>query len=151
MSPQKTKRGLIWDYWALPRPMTKGWGSGKVWQRICEIFGQPDIAFGKTDGIPNNIKAVDKNLDYEWANLPFADNQFLFGYWDPPYDKLYRPEGMEIWRCCKKLAILHTHVYPTSWFIRGKRIGMVAITMGPLKVIRILQIFEKNLAQEVLL
>ena len=56
---------------------------------------------------------------------------------------LFKPECLEIWRCCKKLAILHTHVYPTSWMKDAKRIAMVAITMGSLKQVRILQIFQK--------
>ena len=54
-------------------------------------------------------------------------------------------EAIEIWRVCEKLAILHTHVYPRSWFKGAKRIGMLAVTFGPLKVIRILQVFKKEL------
>ncbi len=124
--------------------MTKTWGSGKVWQRLCENVSKPDVAFGKTDGIPDVVQAIDQKNGYQWNDLPFEDNQFEFGYWDPPYDKLYRPECIEIWRTCRKLAILHTHVYPTSWMKNARRVGMVAVTMGPLKQIRVLQIFEKS-------
>lgn len=136
--------GLIYGFWAIARPMTATWGSGQVWKRICDIFGKPDVAFGKTDGIPDGVQAVDRKNGYEWSKMPFADNQFNFGYWDPPYDKLYKKEAIEIWRTCKKLIILHPHTYPTSWLVGAKRTGMVAVTMGPLKVIRSLQLFEKQ-------
>lgn len=139
----KGSRGMIFDFWPLPRPMTKTWGSGLVFQKIIKIFGTPDCAFGKTDNIPDSVFSVDLENGYNWIELPFKDNKFDFGYWDPPYDHLYKKEGQEIWRCCRKLAILHTHVYPTSWFKGAKRIGMVAITMGPLKQIRILQVIKK--------
>jgi hypothetical protein len=137
-----TETGFLYGFWALARPMTKTWGSGKVWERICDNLEIPDVAFGKTDGIPDGVLAVDHNNGYEWKSLPFEDKQFGFGYWDPPYDKLYRPEALEIWRTCRKLAVLHTHIYPTSWFAGAKRTGGIAITMGPLKTIRCLQIFE---------
>ena len=110
------KRKVRFDFWPLPRPMTKGWGSGSLAQRLIDGFGQFDVAFGKTDGIPDEIMAVDLNTGYDWKELPFENNQFNFGYWDPPYDKLYKKEGQEIWRTVKRLAILHTHIYPTSWF-----------------------------------
>jgi len=139
---------VIFDFWACQRPLTHKWGSGQVYDRICKKFGKPDIVFGKTDNIPNNVFYVDKSNGYDWINLPFNDNQFEFGYWDPPYPPavkgLMKKEAQGIWRCCKKLAILHTYVYPTSWFKNAERAGMVAITMGPLKRIRILQIFKKS-------
>jgi hypothetical protein len=140
----RTANGHLYDLWALPRPLTKHWGSGEVWNRICKTIGVPDVAFGKTDGIPDHILSVDKTHGFLWATLPFEDNEFDFGYWDPPYDKLYKPECLEIWRTTKKLAILHTHVYPTSWMKNAKRIATVAITMGPLKQIRCLQLFSKQ-------
>ena len=139
---------IVFDFWPLPRPMTRGWGSGKVFDRICEKFGKVDVAFGKTDGIPEPIRAIDLKTGHTWDELPFMANFFNFGYWDPPYDKLYKLEAQEIWRTCKKLAILHTHVYPTSWFCKARRVGMVAVTFGPLKQIRILQVFEKNYKQQ---
>ena len=136
--------GHLYGVWAIQRPNTKRWGSGRLWGRICEALGVPDVAFGKTDGIPEHVLAIDQNTGYEWAELPFGYNEFDFGYWDPPYDKLYKPEGQEIWRTCRKLAVLHTHIYPTSWFAAGKRIATIAVTYGPLKVIRCLQVFEKE-------
>ena len=135
---------MKFDYWACPRPMTGKWGSGQVFDRIKNNLGCPDVAFGKTDGIPPSVLAIDRRTGYEWASLPFENDHFAFGYWDPPYDILYKPEGREIWRTCRRLAILHTHVYPTSWFTRAKREAMVAITFGPLKQIRILQVFAKR-------
>jgi len=137
-------RGIKFDFWPCPRPMTRKWGSGQVFDRISRYFGLPDVAFGKTDGIPENIKAVDLNNGYDWKKLPFKDNEFEFGYWDPPYDKLYKKEGQEIWRTCKKIAILHTFIFPKAWLKDAERIGMVAITFGPLKQIRCLQIFKKK-------
>lgn len=143
------------DYWACPRPLTGHWGSGQVYDRIVKNLGQPDVCFGKTDGIPDGVKAIDKNNGYDWLKLPFKDNEFEFGYWDPPYDRmyikedgtagceLYKKEGLEIWRVCKRLAILHTFVYPKAWFKRAERESMVAVTMGPLKQIRILNVFKK--------
>lgn len=137
------RNNIIFDFWACQRPLTKKWGSGQVFNRICKQFGKPDVAFGKTDNIPEEVFYVDKSNDYDWIKLPFKNNKFEFGYWDPPYDKMYKKEGMEIWRVCKKLAILHTHIFPRAWLKNSIRIGMVAITMGPLKTIRCLQVFKK--------
>lgn len=139
---------IEFDYWACPRPMTGHWGSGQVYDRICKKFGKPNIVFGKTDGIPDSIFAIDLNNGYDWNDLPFKDNEFEFGYWDPPYPPaikgLMKKEGLEIWRCCKKLAILHTYVYPISWFKDAERYAMVPVTFGPLKVVRILQVYFKG-------
>jgi len=139
---------LEFDYWACPRPMTGYWGSGQVYDRICKKLGKPDIVFGKTDNIPDDVKFIDLNNGYNWNDLPFDDNDFNFGYWDPPYppavDSLMKKEALEIWRCCKSLAILHTYVYPISWFIGAYRKAMIPVTFGPLKVVRILQVFEKK-------
>lgn len=134
---------VVFDFWACQRPLTKRWGSGQVFNRITKQFGKPDVAFGKTDNIPKEVFYVDKTNGYDWIKLPFKNNKFEFGYWDPPYDKMYKKEGVEIWRTCKKLAILHTHVFPRAWLKNSIRIGMVAITMGPLKQIRCLQVFKK--------
>ena len=139
----KIKREIIFDYWACQRPLTKTWGSGQVFNRIKERLGSPDIAFGKTDGIPDGVLAIDRNTGYEWRNLPFLDNQFQFGYWDPPYDHLYKKEGQEIWRVCNRLAILHTHIWPRAWLVGAEREAMIAITMGPMKQIRCLQVMRK--------
>jgi hypothetical protein len=144
---------IKFDFWPCPRPLTKHWGSGAVFSRIAKAFGMPDVAFGKTDNIPeitplfpdSGIFFVDLNNGYNWASLPFLENQFKFGYWDPPYDKLYRKEGQEIWRVCQRLAILHPLIWPRAWLLNAKREAMVAVTFGPLKMIRCLQIFRKNL------
>lgn len=135
---------IRFDFWACQRPLTHKWGSGQVFERISRSFGTPDVAFGKTDGIPEGITAIDHNNGFEWAHLPFKDNQFEFGYWDPPYDKLYKAEGKEIWRTCKRLAILHTYIWPRKWLEGATREGMIAITMGPMKQIRCLQVFKKE-------
>lgn len=139
----RKRNEIIFDFWACQRPLTKRWGSGQVFGRITKQFGKPDVAFGKTDNIPEEVFYVDKTNGYDWIKLPFKDSKFEFGYWDPPYDKMYKKEGMEIWRVCKKLAILHTHIFPRAWLKNSTRIGMVAITMGPLKQIRCLQVFKK--------
>ena len=140
------KAVVIFDFWACQRPLTKHWGSGQVYGRIVEQFGQPDVAFGKTDGIPDGIVAVDLNTGYDWTKLPFRDNEFEFGYWDPPYDHLYKKEGMEIWRCCKRLAVLHKHIWPRAWLVGATREAMVAVTMGPMKQVRCLQVHRKDMA-----
>ena len=137
---------IIFDFWACQRPLTHHWGSGQIYERLVKNFGEVDVAFGKTDGIPENILVVDKNTGCEWRELKFQDNQFNFGYWDPPYDKLYKPEGIEIWRTCKRLAILHTYIWPRSWLANSIRDAMVAVTFGPMKQIRCLQIFHKELS-----
>lgn len=140
-----TPGGIGQAFWACQRPLTRGWGSGEVFTRIERTFRRPDAAFGKTDGIPDDVIAVDHNTGYEWATLPFPDNRFEFGYWDPPYDHLYKKEGQEIWRTCKRLAILHTHIWPISWLGDAKREAIIAVTMGPMKQIRCLQVFQKKL------
>jgi hypothetical protein len=133
------------NFWACQRPLTKKWGSGQVFSRIEKEIGKIDVAFGKTDNIPDGVKAIDLNTGYNWNKLPFKDNEFEFGYWDPPYDKMYKHEGMEIWRCCKRLAILHTYIFPRAWLKDAKREAMIAVTMGPLKQIRCLQVFKKEI------
>ena len=144
------------EAWALPRMMTKKWGSGDaLWNRMIPVIGEPDVAFGGTDGIPEGVLVVDLNTDYDWNDLPFKDDEFELGYWDPPYeytvDKdgmlhcgMYKPELKEIWRCCKRLAVLHTMSYPTSWFERGRRTHHIFLSFGPLKAHRALQVFEKS-------
>jgi len=135
---------IKFDFWACQRPLTHRWGSGQVYERISQALGVIDVAFGKTDGIPDGVFYVDKSNGYDWLKLPFRDNQFGFGCWDPAYDKLYKHEGIEIWRCCRKLAILHTHIWPRAWLTNAQRIAMIAITFGPMKRIRCLQVFEKT-------
>ncbi len=131
-------------FWACQRPLTHHWGSGQVFGRIKRELGMPDVAFGKTDGIPPEILPVDLATGFDWKQLPFRDNTFSFGYWDPPYDHLYKREGQEIWRTCTRLAILHTHIWPRAWLVGAEREAMIAVTMGPMKVIRCLQVFRKS-------
>jgi hypothetical protein len=142
-TPAQEAGQVTFGFWPCRRPLTKHWGSDSVFGRIEQQFGCPDVAFGKTDGIPDEVLAVDLNTGFDWNLLPFVENHFAFGYWDPPYDKLYRPEAREIWRTCRRLAILHTHIYPRAWFNGATREAMVAVTMGPLKRVRCLQIFRK--------
>ena len=137
------RNGIGYGFWPCQRPLTEKWGSGQVFERVEATFGRISVAFGKTDGIPKSVKFIDKSNKYDWLKLPFKNNYFEFGYWDPPYDRLYKHEGIEIWRTCRKLAILHTHVWPRAWLKNSRRVGMVAVTMGPLKRIRCLQVFEK--------
>lgn len=143
---------IKFDFWACQRPLTKKWGSGQVFNRIVNnpFLGKPDVAFGKTDGIPDDIEAIDYETGYDWKDLSmFEDNHFEFGYWDPPYDRMYKKEGMEIWRISKRLAILHTHIWPRAWLDKialSEREAMIAVTMGPLKQIRCLQVFRKKLS-----
>lgn len=154
--------GCSFGFWACQRPLTGKWGSGQVLERIRHWLGEPDIVFGKTDNISGTVVTVDANplsdptVLADWRSLPFADQEFQFGYWDPPYftlDKdgketqkphMYKREGQEIWRTVHRLAILHTHVWPTAWLEGAKREAMVAVTMGPMKRIRILNVFSRQ-------
>ena len=142
--------GTIWGFWNMCREFTTSWGCNHTLNRLTKHFGKPDIAFGKTDGINKDIVTVDINAGVEptycndWAEMEmFSDNQFDFGLWDPPYDKMYLKEYKEIWRCCKKLAILHTNIYPKPK--NSRRVAMIAISYGYPKKMRCLQIFEKKL------
>ncbi len=82
------KQYIVFDFWACQRPLTRKWGSGQVWARLCKQFGTPDAAFGKTDGIPEGVRFFDLSNGFDWKSMPsLADNQFSFGYWDPPYDR----------------------------------------------------------------
>jgi hypothetical protein len=156
-----TESKIKFDFWACQRPLTHHWGSGQVFCRFEKTFGKVDVAFGKQDQIPDGVFAVDLNTGYNWLSMPmFKDNQFKRGYCDTPYvdekgkAKLFKKEIMEIWRCCQELAILHTYIFPRAWLnsvSEAERIGMVAVTMGPMKQIRCLQVFRKaqiNHAQE---
>lgn len=136
------------DFWPCMRQMTRRWGCNQILQRLIENVGKPDICFGKTDGIPSNIITVDNDPAVnpthciDWKDLPFKNDQFEFGFWDPPYDKLYMPEYREIWRICKRLAILHQLIYLA--LKDGKRTHMIAVTTGPRMRIRCLQVFQKQ-------
>jgi site-specific DNA-methyltransferase (adenine-specific) len=145
------KRPVPTWFWACPRPKTHHWGSGQLWERICRFLGIPDAAFGKTDGIPDGIAYYDLSNGYDWKSLPLPDNHHAFGFWDPPYFnddntrfKMFKREAQEIWRVCKRLAILHPMIYPKSWFVGARREAMVAVTFGSLKMIRCLSVFTKE-------
>lgn len=141
---------VTFDYWACRRNNTNKWGCAFILDRLIKEIDKPDIAFGKTDGINNNldIVTVDSNPDVnptcisDWKNLPFEDNQWMFGFWDPLYDHLYLNEYKEIWRVCKRLGILHQFVMPRPK--NSIRTHMIAITTGPKMRIRCLQIFKKK-------
>ena len=154
------KGRVLGDLWALPRPMTGHWGSGTLFERLSESFGQPDVAFGKQDQIPEGVTTVDIDPRVEpthvcdWAAMPFQDGEFKFGYWDPPYLATTDPEGMvhytihapcyrEISRVCShRLAILHPIVYPkpAGWH----RVAVIGITFGARKIIRCLQVMDRD-------
>lgn len=163
--------GVFFDFWATQRALTKSWGSGQIFERVTATFGKPDAVFGATDNVPlDGIAVIDRSTGHEWKSLGFPPNQFAFGYWDPPYTerespveegerwvggrpKMFKREGMEIWRVCRRLAILHTHVWPRAWLEKASpepvvREAMVAVTMGPLKQIRCLQVFRKGARKE---
>ena len=144
---------ILFGFWAVERPKTRRWGCRPILNRTIKEIEKPDICFGKTDGI-ENIPTVDNDPYYSptylmnWQKMNFQDNQWNFGFWDPPYDKLYKKEAQEIWRVCQKLAILHTFMYPRAWFVNAKRIAIIAISLGPNKQIRCLQIFKKEITKK---
>ena len=155
-----TPNGLLSGLWALPRPLTKHWGSGNIHARIKQVWGAPDIVFGKQDQIEPGTITVDKDpgvsptIVADWASMPFKDKEFACGYFDPPYlgyigedgDVHYKrldPCVREICRVLsKRLFILSPLVYPCpdGWH----RIAVIATTFGPNKVIRSLQGFERD-------
>lgn len=140
----EVKSEIKFGFWATQRPLTHRWGSGQVFDRISRELGKPDMVFGKTDNIPGGIPYADLENGINWLSMSYQDNQFEFGYWDPPYDHLYKKEGQEIWRVCRRLAILHTYIWPRAWLIGAQREAMIAVTMGPMKQIRCLQVFRKE-------
>lgn len=154
------KGRVLTDLWANPRPLSRKWGSGTLFDRLAEKFGRPDVAFGKQDQIPEDVDTVDSDPTVDpthlcdWADMPFPDGRFEFGYWDPPYlATLDKDDGVHYKRldpcyreiarvCSKRLAILHPLLYPKP---KGfHRIAVLAITYGPNKVIRCLQVFERD-------
>lgn len=122
-----------------------------------DLFGYPDIIFGKQDNVGG--LTIDNDIEQrpevvaDWARLPFEDEAFDFGYWDPPYfgyigvdgDVHYnrlQPCYDEICRVSKRLALLSPLIYPKpqNWI----RKAVIAITYGPNKIIRALQVFERK-------
>ncbi len=152
-----TPNGIVSGLWALPRPLTRHWGSGLILKRIEEVWGPVSINFGKQDQVTgfsvDSDPRVTPNVVADWCALPFVDKSFGSGYWDPPYlghigkdkDVHYsrlEPCYREIQRViAHRLFILSPLVYPRP---KGfKRIAGIAITMGPNKIIRSLQGFER--------
>ena len=154
-----TPNGLFSGLWALPRPLTKHWGSGAIMERIKQVWGACDAIFGKQDQvqcrvtIDNDIK-VKPTVVAEWSSLPFKDKVFSQSYWDPVYfsrigkDKVVKFQRQdnclrEICRVTsKRLLILHPLIYPCpkGW----RREAVIAITFGPNKMIRCLQSFVRK-------
>ncbi len=153
-----TPNGLYSGLWALPRPLTRHWGSGAILKRISQVWGLPSVTFGKQDQVDGI--AIDRDeaqcptVVADWSALPFVGSAFNSGYWDPPYlgkigkdcdvhysrlDNCLR----EITRVCgQRIFILSPLIYPCP---RGwKRSAVIAITFGPNKVIRSLQGFVRN-------
>ena len=134
-----SKGPVFASFWACPRPLTRHWGSGQVWERICKELGVPDAAFGKTDGIPSGITSYDLKNGYDWKFLPLGDNHHKFGFFDPPYFsdnhkrfRMFKKEAQEIWRTCQRLAILHPMIYPMSWFPGARRAVLRGVTQTAL-------------------
>lgn len=152
-----TPNNLLSGLWALPRPTTHHWGSGLVIDRIEKVWGKPDICFGKQDQV--NGFTVDLSIEVSpsitanWNALPFCDNSFRFGYWDPPYlgrigndgDVHYKRLDDCLSEMCRilsnRIVILSPLIYPCPK--KWKRDAVIAITMGPNKVIRCLQSFVR--------
>lgn len=158
-----TPNGVVNGLWATDRPRTGHWGSGQVLDRLIALgdilhWSTPDIIFGKQDQVTgftiDNDPAVRPSVVADWAALPFADAAFTYGFWDPPYlsttDKnamihynLLLPCLREICRVvASRIAILHPMIYacPDGW----RRSAVIAVTMGPMKVTRALQIFHRQ-------
>jgi len=147
MCGKRVGPNVFTDLWATPRPRTHHWGCGELITQLEAKFGSFDVFFGKTDGVFG--LSIDHNRDVKptilthWKSLPFRDNSFSFGFWDPPYDHLYRVELKEICRVCQRLALLHEYVQP---IVKGwKREAVLGITMGPNRRIRCLQVWRNGI------
>lgn len=139
--------------WACPRQLTRGWGCPTILERMNEFLGEsPDIYLGLTDGIDDSsATTVDINPENnptvvaDWNDLPFENDSFEFGFFDPPYDHRYDGGLRELVRVCsRRIAILHQLIYPqkpilSSW----EKYAIVAVTTGPNMRIRALQIYDK--------
>jgi hypothetical protein len=141
---------IVFDFWACPRQMTGKWGCPTILERVYEEIGKPDVYFGLTDGI-NDKEGVTVDIDEsnnpdvvsDWKDMPFENGEFEFGFWDPPYDRLYPRCFEEIRRVVsKRIAILHQLIYenPQGWH----KTHLIAITTGPRMRMRCLQVYERN-------
>lgn len=153
LTPNNIYNGL----WALPRPLTSHWGSGMVLKKIENLWGKCDVIFGKqdqVDGLTIDIDpATNPSIVANWENLPFSDNHFSIVYWDPPYlgyigedgDVHYSRLQKSFDEICRVIAerifILSPLIYPCP--LGFKREAVIAITMGPNKIIRSLQCFTR--------
>ena len=154
-----TPSGKVYSgLWALPRPLTRHWGSGKLQERLEQIWGKCSVIFGKQDQVYGLSIDIDESTHptvvADWAALPFADNTFKSGFWDPPYfghigrdgDVHYsrlescRKEICRVLSC--RLFILSPLIYPCM--LGWKRVAVIAVTFGPNKIIRCLQGFERE-------
>ena len=159
MSLEVTARGIYGGLWALPRPLTSHWGQGReLIERLERIFGHVEVAFGKQDQIAgftvDRDESVAPSVVADWSAMPFRDEAFGHGYWDPPYlgrvgergDVHYnRLDGClrEIGRVLSwRLSILAPLIYPCpqGWTRRA----VIGVTYGPNKVIRALQVFDRS-------
>ncbi len=155
----RSPTGKVSGFWALPRPLTSHWGQGEeLMARIGQLWGVPDITFGKQDQVTgftvDRDATVAPSLVAEWDAMPIEDAAFRFGYWDPPYLGSVGEEGdvhydrmdpclREICRVLSvRLVILSPLIYPCpkGWV----REGIIAVTYGPNKVIRALQSFIRD-------
>lgn len=154
-----TPNGLVSGLWALPRPLTAHWGQGaELVARMECLWGGFDISFGKQDTIGgvtvDSDASVRPSVVADWSALPFADRSFASGYWDPPYLGSVGDDGdvhynrmdpclREIVRVLDvRLVVLSPLVYPCpdGW----SREAVIAVTMGPNKVIRAVQSFVRS-------
>lgn len=153
-----TPTGKVAGFWALPRPLTSHWGQGEeLLERISDTWGVPDITFGKQDQVVgftvDNDPTTDPTVVADWAALPFGDESFGYGYWDPPYLGRIGEDGDvhydRLDGCLREMCrVLHTRLVILSPLIypcpRGwVREGIVAVTYGPNKVIRAVQSFRR--------
>ncbi len=86
--------------------------------------------------------------------MPFENGRFSQGYWDPPYlgrvgedgDVHYSRLDASLREICRvlsrRLLILSPLIYPSPDGFR--RSAVIAVTMGPNKVIRCLQAFDRE-------
>ena len=153
-----TPNGLYSGLWALPRPTTKHWGSGLLLSRIEQVWGKCDVIFGKQDNVEgftvDSDKSVNPSVVASWESMPFHNEQFGQGYWDPPYlgyigdaGDVHYSRMEKCWHeisrvLSERLLIISPLVYPCldGW----KREAVIAVTMGPNKIIRCLQCFARE-------
>ena len=151
-----TGSGFLAGLWTLPRPLTRHWGQGQeLMDRLHKMWGPVDVNFGKQDQVDgftvDSDPATSPSVVADWSDMPFGDEQFRSGYWDPPYLGSIGPDGdvhynrmddcyREIVRVLHhRLIILSPLIYPCpkGW----RREAIIATTMGPNKIIRAVQSF----------